>query len=192
MDESRNSKLNCTISALVLVYPQTHTYTHIPVLLSQSRLFSLPLVQVFKSDIGPDGNSRDELDVACTVDHPNLTKALCIVRAKSSRKSGPISTPPLAQANADAEQPSADDTTGTAEAVPEDVVGDRGGIADKQWLVMERVAGEPLAEKPDFSSVLRCRWGSGRRFEPVLVLAVLLQVCHGLIWLEDGVVHFSM
>lgn len=42
---------------------------------------------------------------------------------------------------------------------------------------MERVVGKPLAEKPDFSSVLRCRWGPGRRFEPVLVLAVLLQVC---------------
>lgn len=42
---------------------------------------------------------------------------------------------------------------------------------------MEKVVGKPLAEKPDFSSVLRCRWGAGRRFEPVLVLAVLLQVC---------------
>lgn len=47
---------------------------------------------------------------------------------------------------------------------------------------MERVVGQPLAEKPDFSSVLRCRWGSGRRFEPVLVLAVLLQVRRSLLF----------
>lgn len=98
--------------------------------------------QVFKSEVGPDGNARDELDVACTIDHPNLTKSLGIVRA-SNAKSG----------------------------------GARGdGVDNFLWLVMERVVGKPLAEKPDFSSVLRCRWGSGRRFEPVLVLAVLLQV----------------
>lgn len=48
--------------------------------------------------------------------------------------------------------------------------------SDQQWLVMERAPGKPLADKPDFSSVLRCRWGPGKRFEPVLVLAVLLQV----------------
>lgn len=46
----------------------------------------------------------------------------------------------------------------------------------RKWQVLERVPGKPLAEKPDFTSVLRCRWGQGRRFEPVLVLAVLLQV----------------
>lgn len=89
----------------------------------------LPLLhKVFKSEFGPDGSVRDELDVACVVDHQNLTHALGVVNGA------------------------------------------------EQWLVMERVPGKPLAERPDFSSVLRCRWGAGRRFEPVLVLAVLLQV----------------
>lgn len=115
-------------------------------------------LQVFKSDVGPDGNARDELDVACSVDHPNVTKALGVVRAASGRgvASGERSGP------------------GTTAAVPVPDVG--GSINTRQWLVMERVAGQPLAGKPDFSSVLRCRWGAGRRFEPVLVLAVLLQV----------------
>ena len=104
--------------------------------------------KVFKAEVSPDGHARDELDVACAVNHPNLTKAIGIVRVKNSRGSG--------------------SGAGTAS--------DDCSINNKQWLVMERVEGQPLADKPDFTSVLRCRWGAGRRFEPVLVLAVLLQV----------------
>lgn len=117
-------------------------------------------LQVFKSDVGPDGNACDELDVACSVDHPNVTKALGVVLAASGRgvASGERSGP---------------GTPTAAVVVVPDV---SGSINTRQWLVMERVAGQPLAGKPDFSSVLRCRWGAGRRFEPVLVLAVLLQV----------------
>lgn len=133
----------------------------------------LVLRQVFKSDVGPDGNARDELDVACAVDHPNLTKSLGVVRASNAKSSGGRSG-------------------STTDGAPEAAVsggtggggsgggGGGGGVENLRWLVMERVVGQPLAEKPDFSSVLRCRWGSGRRFEPVLVLAVLLQVC---VWL---------
>lgn len=113
------------------------------------------LAQIFKSDVGPDGNARDELDVACTVDHPNLTKSLGIIHASPSSGSSSSGGP---------------SSNGSSNG------GGGGGMEKFQWLVMERVVGQPLAEKPDFSSVLRCRWGSGRRFEPVLVLAVLLQV----------------
>ncbi|CAM9392236.1 unnamed protein product, partial [Sphacelaria rigidula] len=60
----------------------------------------------------------------------------------------------------------------------------------RKWQVLERVPGKPLAEKPDFTSVLRCRWGQGRRFEPVLVLAVLLQVARAMAYLhEKGICH---
>lgn len=117
---------------------------------------------MFKSDVGPDGNARDELDVACSVDHPNVTKAIGVVRAVSSSNRS-------AASGGERGSPSAT----TAAAAPE---GGGSSINTRQWLVMERVAGQPLADKPDFSSVLRCRWGTGRRFEPVLVLAVLLQV----------------
>ncbi|CAM9522199.1 unnamed protein product, partial [Scytosiphon promiscuus] len=113
-------------------------------------------VKVFKSDVGPDGNARDELDVACTVDHPNLTKSLGIVQGSLKRNN------------------SADGRSGGGS-----------GMERFQWLVMDRVIGQPLAEKPDFSSVLRCRWGSGRRFEPVLVLAVLLQVARAMSYLHE-------
>lgn len=115
---------------------------------SLRRISHSPLGQVFKSDVSPDGNARDELDVACAVDHPNLTKAIGIVRASTDGGSG---------------------SSGATRAATND-------RSSKLWLVMERVEGKPLAEKPDFTSVLRCRWGAGRRFEPVLVLAVLLQV----------------
>ena len=118
--------------------------------------------QVFKSDVGPDGNARDELDVACAIDHPNLTKSLGVVRASNAKTNGGR-------------------VGGGTDGVPEAAAsggtgGGSDGIENLRWLVMKRVVGQPLAQKPDFSSVLRCRWGSGRRFEPVLVLAVLLQV----------------
>lgn len=116
--------------------------------------------QVFKSDVSPDGNARDELDVACALDHPNLTKALGIVRASSGAKSKSGSS-----------QQSSSSSSGSTR-------GDD-GVGNKQWLVMQKVCGEPLADRPDSKSVLRCRWGPGRRFEPVLVLAVLLQVGFG-------------
>ncbi|CAN0502127.1 unnamed protein product, partial [Ectocarpus sp. 8 AP-2014] len=112
-------------------------------------------LKVFKADIGPDGNARDELDVALTVDHPNLTKSLGVVHASSTKPAGGGGG------------------------------GGCDGIENLRWLVMERVVGRPLAEKPDFSSVLRCRWGSGRRFEPVLVLAVLLQVARAMSYLHE-------
>ncbi len=115
--------------------------------------------QVFKSEVGPDGNARDELDVACTIDHPNLTKSLGIVRASNAKSGG-----------------GGGDGGSGGDVVGGGGVGGGDGVDNFLWLVMERVVGKPLAEKPDFSSVLRCRWGSGRRFEPVLVLAVLLQV----------------
>lgn len=124
-------------------------------------------LKVFKADIGPDGNARDELDVAITVDHPNLTKSLGVVKASSTKNSG-------GSIRAESEVAAAA-AGGVAEGAGDGGGGD--GIENLRWLVMERVVGRPLAEKPDFSSVLRCRWGSGRRFEPVLVLAVLLQVC---------------
>lgn len=99
--------------------------------------------------------------MACTVDHPNLTKSLGVVRASNANSSGGV--------NGAGGGPEAAATGGGGG------VGG-GGVEKLRWLVMERVVGQPLAEKPDFSSVLRCRWGSGRRFEPVLALAVLLQV----------------
>ncbi|CAM9203885.1 unnamed protein product, partial [Hapterophycus canaliculatus] len=118
-------------------------------------------VKIFKSDVGPDGNARDELDVACTVDHPNLTKALGIIHASPSGNS------------------TSHGSSGGGGG------GGVDGMENFQWLVMERVVGQPLAEKPDFTSVLRCRWGSGRRFEPVLVLAVLLQVARAMSYLHE-------
>eukprot|EP00903_Cladosiphon_okamuranus_P020128 g18482.t1 len=129
-------------------------------------------VKVFKSDVGPDGNARDELDVACAVDHPNLTKSLGVVRASNAENTSGLSG-------------------GGANGVPAAAArggtggGGGGGIENLRWLVMERVVGQPLAEKPDFSSVLRCRWGSGRRFEPILVLAVLLQVARAMSYLHE-------
>ncbi|CAB1113824.1 unnamed protein product [Ectocarpus sp. CCAP 1310/34] len=135
-------------------------------------------VKVFKADIGPDGNARDELDVALTVDHPNLTKSLGVVHASSIKPSGgSISR-------------SESEVAAAAGGVPEGAGGGGGvgggdEIENLRWLVMERVVGRPLAEKPDFSSVLRCRWGSGRRFEPVLVLAVLLQVARAMSYLHE-------
>lgn len=145
--------------------------------------------QVFKSDVGPDGKARDELDVACAVDHPNLTKALGIVRSSAPAKSGladasgtngaTTTTAAASAAGATAVTAATGATvaTGVTAAAAAAVAAVAAGKT--QWLVMERVVGKPLAEKPDFSSVLRCRWGPGRRFEPVLVLAVLLQVCCG-------------
>lgn len=141
--------------------------------------------QVFKSDVGPDGKARDELDVACAVDHPNLTKALGIVRTKNgladaSGTNGAATTTAAATAAATgaAAATAATGATAATAATAAAAAAVAAVAAGKtQWLVMERVVGKPLAEKPDFSSVLRCRWGPGRRFEPVLVLAVLLQVC---------------
>eukprot|EP00752_Nemacystus_decipiens_P006044 g5455.t1 len=130
-------------------------------------------VKVFKSDVGPDGNARDELDVACAVDHPNLTKSLGVVRGSNAKTSGGRSV-------------------SATDAAPEAAKSGRKGggcggrgVENSRWLVMERVVGQPLAEKPDFSSVLRCRWGPGRRFEPVLVLAVLLQVARAMSYLHE-------
>ncbi|CAM9624645.1 unnamed protein product, partial [Discosporangium mesarthrocarpum] len=55
---------------------------------------------------------------------------------------------------------------------------------------MERVEGKPLAEKPNFSSVLRCRWGEGRRFSQVFVVAVGMQVARAMAYLHDaGICH---
>lgn len=130
--------------------------------------------QVFKSDVGPDGNARDELDVACAVDHPNLAKSLGVVRASSAKSSG-------GRSGTDGGVPEAAAASGGASAGAGAGAG-ACGVDNLRWLVMERVVGQPLAEKPDFSSVLRCRWGSGRRFEPVLVLAVLLQVRFFAAW----------
>ncbi|CAM9733440.1 unnamed protein product, partial [Laminaria digitata] len=173
--------------------------------------------QVFKSDVGPDGKARDELDVACAVDHPNLTKALGIVRTSAPAKSdkpdangtngvatstaaaatvATAATTAAAAATASAAATAATGATGattgaTAAATATAAAAVAAVAAGKtQWLVMERVVGKPLAEKPDFSSVLRCRWGPGRRFEPVLVLAVLLQVARAMSYLhEKGICH---
>ncbi|CBJ29007.1 Putative Leucine Rich Repeat Protein Kinase [Ectocarpus siliculosus] len=144
-------------------------------------------VKVFKADIGPDGNARDELDVALTVDHPNLTKSLGVVHASSTKPSGRSSSGSESEVATAAAAAAA---AAAAGGVPEGAVGGGGGggsdgIENLRWLVMERVVGRPLAEKPDFSSVLRCRWGSGRRFEPVLVLAVLLQVARAMSYLHE-------
>lgn len=141
--------------------------------LKPKRLCTHVPCQVFKSDIGPDGNARDELDVACAVDHPNLTKSLGVVRASNAKSSGGRSG-----STATDGAPEAAGSGGSG--------GGSSGVEHLRWLVMERVVGQPLAEKPDFSSVLRCRWGSGRRFEPVLVLAVLLQVRLCAAWLGVG------
>ncbi|CAM9830880.1 unnamed protein product, partial [Phaeothamnion confervicola] len=43
-------------------------------------------------------------------------------------------------------------------------------------LVMERIPGKPLALKPNFASVLRCRWPEGARFRSRFVLSVGMQV----------------
>jgi hypothetical protein len=31
-------------------------------------------VKVFKGGVSPDGHMRDEVDIACALDHPNLTR----------------------------------------------------------------------------------------------------------------------
>ena len=31
-------------------------------------------VKLFKGEVSPDGRAADEVDVTCSVDHPNLTK----------------------------------------------------------------------------------------------------------------------
>lgn len=36
-------------------------------------------IKMFKADVSPDGRARDEIDVACFVDHPNLTKVIASV-----------------------------------------------------------------------------------------------------------------
>ena len=55
------------------------------------------------------------------------------------------------------------------------------GIIDHPHaLVLERVWGSPLALKPNFESLLRCRWQSGQSFALKFVMNVAIGVASAL------------
>lgn len=59
------------------------------------------------------------------------------------------------------------------------------GIIDHPHaLVLERVWGVPLALKPNFESLLRCRWTQGQTFEVQFVLNVAVCVASALSYLH--------
>lgn len=59
------------------------------------------------------------------------------------------------------------------------------GIIDHPHaLVLERVWGSPLAEKPNFQSLLRCRWKAGKTYAVQFVTQVAIGVASALEYLH--------
>ncbi len=134
-------------------------------------------VKLFKADVSPDGRSKDEIDVACFVDHPNLTRVV-----------GSIETPLVGgfcwcaasymcglytHIFVSFYTPTHFCTTPTSQA-----------------LIKELVTGKAMADKPNFVSLLRCRWRSGLQFRPRVVLRVAGSVARALRYMHaHGICH---
>lgn len=60
-----------------------------------------------------------------------------------------------------------------------------GGSAVGKGVVMKLVKGRPLAEKPNFQSVLRCRWPPGLVLHTAVVARIAADVASALEYLHE-------
>jgi hypothetical protein len=129
-------------------------------------------VKIFRDDTSPDGRAIDELEVLCLLEHPNLSKVRALLIDDDLNDSdNPPSLPP-------------------SRPRPRPPVG----------VVMDLITGQPLAAKPDHTSVLRCRW-EGEKTYPLRVVLRMAQdltgalthlhekkICHGDVYAHNCVV----
>lgn len=65
-------------------------------------------------------------------------------------------------------------------------------MAEPHALVLERVEGAPLAQKPNLQMLLRCRWALGLRFRAAWVAGVAHGLASSLAYLHEHCICHGM
>ncbi|GBF96205.1 hypothetical protein Rsub_08750 [Raphidocelis subcapitata] len=138
-------------------------------------------LKLFLAEVSPDGKAQDEVAITCALQHPNVTRVKAVVFDRRDPWPGPRG----------------DEDYGADAAAPGSLRAHAHAHEAARGMVLELIAGKPLAAKPTSEHLLRCKWAPDVSFPLPEALTICLgigdalaylharRVCHGDVYAHN-------